>query len=944
MEEVTNSSFMIEKPNDKKNLVDLQTRMRSEWDRRIDHDYRYWMSDGVESDQLMWESGKRDLEILLKGLSKESLQTQVALEVGCGVGRLLRASANIFNRVIGIDVSQKALEQARDLLQDLSNVELILGNGTDLSAVNSSSVDFVYSFAALSSMPVSVFASYLRELDRIVKVGGLLRLQIYLGKTQNTVCEDSIAIRSFEPGCFVNAAEACGFRVQALEELTLPFSVSDYDAGLVASIVSLKKVSDTEVTLSQIERLLCPEGEKIADENWPGSETEYLMALARAKQHLEAGRVEEAEAASRYALECYQGSKEEVQEILGQRTDITVLSVPSSSGIFERNMEVIQRKFPSLFEKITQCPNSSSEYHITSSANGDPVVFFRGTALDHAEKPRQAAQVWAERVLASPLVKEAHALVVAGFASGYHLESLVELSRKPLHVLEPNIGTLKTLLTVRDCRAVLSTLQTISTTPAEFFTLLASDQTLQNGEFVEHPQTKAVALEAIAEFRRVFWGERGLRELRPSIAVVGPMYGGSLPIAGYVARALGHLNQRVHGIDVSSFRDGFSNIERYFRERRNTDLVQGQYVEMLSELVLQNVIEKKIDIVIALAQAPLTGRVLEEMRKRGIITVMWFVEDCRRFLGWKDLARYYDYMFLIQKGEFPQLVEQAGAGRAIYLPVGCDPEIHRPARLTAEENKRWGSQVSFVGAGYNNRRHVFATLAQRDFKIWGTEWPTFPPFDRLLQEQGRRLTPEEYTKIFNASTINLNLHSSTERDGVEPFGDFVNPRTFELQAAGAFQLVDNRELLPELFVPGKEVATFSSTEELHQRIDYYLQRPEERAAIVEAGRKRALTDHTYERRLQALLGYIYADKYRYLKERQQQSPWPAVLNASAEFPELRNRFDTVYKRGGETKLQELVDDIQIGKGSLSDVELKLLFLHHIKMQVTHVNKLRQQGE
>lgn len=31
-----------------------------------------------------------------------------------------------------------------------------------------------------------------------------------------------------------------------------------------------------------------------------------------------------------------------------------------------------------------------------------------------------------------------------------------------------------------------------------------------------------------------------------------------------------------------------------------------------------------------------------------------------------------------------------------------------------------------------------------------------------------------------------------ERDGVEPYGDFVNPRTFESAACGAFQLVDSR--------------------------------------------------------------------------------------------------------------------------------------------------------
>src|SRR5690606_572787 len=109
-----------------------------------------------------------------------------------------------------------------------------------------------------------------------------------------------------------------------------------------------------------------------------------------------------------------------------------------------------------------------------------------------------------------------------------------------------------------------------------------------------------------------------------------------------------------------------------------------------------------------------------------------------------------------------------GAGRAIYLPVGCDPRRHAPVGLTEEERREFGSAVSFVGAGYNNRRHVFSTMANRDFKIWGTEWPACLPFTKLVQREGARVSVEDYIKVFNASTININLHSSQERDGVEP--------------------------------------------------------------------------------------------------------------------------------------------------------------------------------
>ena len=79
---------------------DLSTAMAQDWDRRIRHDYRYWMSDGVESDEAMWETGERDMSMLLGRWPQDKIKG-VAVEIGCGVGRLLRAASDKFQQVIG---------------------------------------------------------------------------------------------------------------------------------------------------------------------------------------------------------------------------------------------------------------------------------------------------------------------------------------------------------------------------------------------------------------------------------------------------------------------------------------------------------------------------------------------------------------------------------------------------------------------------------------------------------------------------------------------------------------------------------------------------------------------------------------------------------------------------------------------------------------------------
>jgi spore maturation protein CgeB len=206
------------------------------------------------------------------------------------------------------------------------------------------------------------------------------------------------------------------------------------------------------------------------------------------------------------------------------------------------------------------------------------------------------------------------------------------------------------------------------------------------------------------------------------------------------------------------------------------------------------------------------------------------------------------------------------------------------------------------------------------------------------------LTPAEYVKVFNASDININLHSSHERDGVDPFGDFLNPRTFELAASGVFQLVDQRSLLPEAFDVGSEIVTFSSVRELKEQIEYYLAHPEERGRIAQAGRARALKDHTYTARLKQMLSIVFSSRYEQLKNRLDQSPWQKVLSRAKQYPELYERCERAFQRGEEPNLDGLVSDVVTGQGKLSETEQKLMFLFHVRKQIIRMREEETSGK
>lgn len=615
----------------------------------------------------------------------------------------------------------------------------------------------------------------------------------------------------------------------------------------------------------------------------------------------------------------------------------------ASSETFERNLKILRERFPAVAAQMSSIPSDGSApngaIEVVYTTEG-PALFCDGQPLDHPSKPRSGAESWVIRALSSLDLKRSNSLVVVGIGGGYHLESIAQRYDSSLIACEPNIEAFNSALSSRDLTALFTRVnQLFIGDKLGDFTALSD---LDSAELIVRPQVATLYPDYCNEVRRKLYAKRGLNQLNPALAVLGPLQGGTLPICGYTQRALLANGQRSRALDMGGFNQTFSLIPNFTKDKYRTIGLQNKYLEYLSQVVLDHHEEKPFDILVCMAQAPISFRALEELRKRGVITVLWFVEDYLRFTYWREAAQYYDFVFTIQRGECIKAIQAAGAREVHYLPTAADPEIHRPIQLSGEEIRRWGSPLSFVGAGYHNRQQMFAALANMPFKIWGTEWPGCRPFDKLVQEEGRRLSPDEYIKIFNATQVNLNLHSSTERDGVDPYGDFINPRVFELAACGAFQLCDERSLLAEVFTPGEEIITFNNLSDLKDKISYYLEHPEARRVIAERARARVLSEHTYAHRMQQMLEIIFQSRYEQLEFKERNRPWAKMLKRSEIDPELQARCQLAFKRGEEPILDGLVADVTTGTGKLSPTEQKLMFLFHVRKQMVFMQ--REKGD
>jgi len=99
-----------------------------------------------------------------------------ALDFGCGLGRLTRALKPFCREVIGVDISERMVSQAKLLTP---NCQFLHNPYSDLRIFPSGRFDLVYSFQVLQHQrSVKLITGYVSEFIRVLKPGGLAVFQV----------------------------------------------------------------------------------------------------------------------------------------------------------------------------------------------------------------------------------------------------------------------------------------------------------------------------------------------------------------------------------------------------------------------------------------------------------------------------------------------------------------------------------------------------------------------------------------------------------------------------------------------------------------------------------------------------------------------------------------------------------------------------------------------
>lgn len=192
-------------------------------------------------------------------------------------------------------------------------------------------------------------------------------------------------------------------------------------------------------------------------------------------------------------------------------------------------------------------------------------------------------------------------------------------------------------------------------------------------------------------------------------------------------------------------------------------------------------------------------------------------------------AAFFDHLFVAQRDH---LAEYARAGApADWLPLACDPAVHRPLPGVAE-----AFDVGFVGStagAYARRNALLGALAAR-FR---------------LNDYRRPYPPGEMAEVYARSRLVFNCSVR---------GD-LNMRVFEALGCGRPLLTDRiGNGLLDLFADGEHLIAYADEAELLDRAAGYLADPAARARVAAAGHALALERHTYAHRARAIVDHAGA--------------------------------------------------------------------------------------
>ncbi len=337
----------------------------------------------------------------------------------------------------------------------------------------------------------------------------------------------------------------------------------------------------------------------------------------------------------------------------------------------------------------------------------------------------------------------------------------------------------------------------------------------------------------------------------------------------------------------------FDTSEAIHARRKKNRSLKAKVSQKLIDVFRKENDKNHFDVFIGyFTEGMLDFEVIEQIRKSSVITLNFSCNNTHQFYLVKNISKHFDFSLYAEK-EAKKHFDSIQVS-SIWWPMASNPKYFHPKNLPKNY------KVTFVGANYGLRTRYISYLLDNgiDVSAFGPGWKygsnslliSFlkryllilktlcisniskqARYSGLLAEHDYKrnlatkfplnlfeiITDEKLIDLYSESEISLGfLEVYNHHDPSKMVLKHMHLRDFEAPLSGAFYMTGFSDEVAEMFEPDKEVVIYRSSEELLDKINYYLKNSSAADQIRKAGFNRAINQHTYHHRYKSLFAEL----------------------------------------------------------------------------------------
>lgn len=286
---------------------------------------------------------------------------------------------------------------------------------------------------------------------------------------------------------------------------------------------------------------------------------------------------------------------------------------------------------------------------------------------------------------------------------------------------------------------------------------------------------------------------------------------------------------------------------------------------------------------------------LQSIKRMDVPMLNFSCNNTHQFYLIENISKYFDFNLHSEKDA--DIKFHAIGANPVWFPMAANPRYYFPIEGTFEYD------VAFVGAAYAKRAFYVNQLLNGKINIdcFGPNWLINKPHRHLkkIKKETERIkwyletlvtssedkrnslsskisnynllinlrkankgrfhypiSDREMVTVFNRSKINLGFLEVFSGQSQKEVQHHLHLREFEVTMSGGLYVTNYSDELTEFYEPDKEVLMFNNEYELLDKIRFYLNHPADAGKIRNAGYKKAIGCHTYQKRFADLFNKL----------------------------------------------------------------------------------------